>query len=118
MRYTGKDVDPIPSNLNYYWEIGYATAPITSINDLSIDTQNVSAYPNPFTSSTTIQVSEILYNATLTIFNGMGQPVRQTENVSGQTIVIQRDDLPAGVYVVQLTQGGTVIPTKRIVIVD
>jgi hypothetical protein len=45
MWYTGKDVDPIPSNLNYYWEIGYATAPITFIEDISSDSNDVSVYP-------------------------------------------------------------------------
>jgi predicted GH43/DUF377 family glycosyl hydrolase len=118
MWYTGKDVDPIPSNLNYYWEIGYATAPITFVEDISSDSNNVSVYPNPFTMLTTIQTPELLHNATLTIYNSFGQEVRRTENISGQSITVHRDNLSAGVYVMQLTEGDTVFPARRIVITD
>jgi hypothetical protein len=68
--------------------------------------------------STTIQVPELLHDATLTIYNSFGQPVRQTENISGQSIIFQRDNLPAGVYVLQLTEGNKVFPTRRIVIAE
>lgn len=118
MWYTGKDVDPTPSNTNYYWEIGYATAPITSIGELSSNTDEVIVYPNPFALSATIQVPEMLHNATLTIYNSTGQQVVQTANISGQRIGVQRDGLPAGVYMWQLTQGNHVISTGRVVVAD
>jgi hypothetical protein len=77
-----------------------------------------SVYPNPFFSSTTFITDKILKDATLTIYNVYGKQVLNIKNISGQTIELQRDNLPCGVYLMLLTQENKVIATNKLVISD
>lgn len=47
---------------------------------------NYELYPNPFSFETTLKTNVILENATLTVYNSLGQQVKQIQNISGQTI--------------------------------
>ncbi len=79
---------------------------------------NVSVSPNPFSSVTILKSSEKLTNANLIIYNSIGQEVRQVKNISGETVSLNRDGLPAGLYFIQLSQEGKAIITEKIVITD
>lgn len=74
--------------------------------------------PNPFFSETTLQVSEPLENATLNVFNTYGQKVRQLRDISTQTVVLYRDNLPCGLYFIQLIQDNKVLATNKLVVED
>jgi len=75
-------------------------------------------YPNPFSNSTIIQVDGPLANATLIVYNVFGQAVKQINDISGQTITIQRDNLSAGLYFVRLMQDNRLLASDKIVITD
>jgi uncharacterized delta-60 repeat protein len=75
-------------------------------------------YPNPFFSQTTIQTDPLLKNATLTVYNLHGQEVKQIKNLSGQTITLNRDNLPKGLYFIQLTQDNKILSADKLVIND
>lgn len=75
-------------------------------------------FPNPFSIQTTLQMDIPLVNATLTLTNSLGLTVKEIKNVHGQTITLQRDNLPSGLYFVRLTEGNHVIATKKIIITD
>jgi hypothetical protein len=77
-----------------------------------------SVYPNPFFSSTTFKTDIILKVATLTIYNIYGKQVLKITNISGQTIELQRDNLPCGVYLMRLTQENKLIATDKLIITD
>ena len=88
-----------------------------SVHELNND-QDLSIYPNPFSDKTILQLDYPLQNATLTLYNSFGQVVKQMENLSGQTIALQRDDLPSGLYFLRLTEGNKVFATEKLVITD
>ena len=90
---------------------------ITADNDVSEQT-GISVFPNPFTSSTTLISCNFLNNATLTVFNSNGQQVKQTTNLTGQKIILNRDNLSGGLYFIRLTQNSNVIATSKVLIVD
>lgn len=92
--------------------------PISTGIHESTSSNTVSIFPNPFSNSTTLQFSGNLNNATLTIFNVFGKIVKQTMNISGQTFNLTRDNLPSGLYAIQLTEGGNVITNRKLVITD
>ncbi|HXB42362.1 MAG TPA: T9SS type A sorting domain-containing protein [Bacteroidia bacterium] len=75
-------------------------------------------FPNPFSSKTILQMDKNLKDATLTLYNSFGQQVKQIKNISGQTIIVQRDNLSCGLYFLQLTQDNTILTTDKLVIVD
>jgi len=78
----------------------------------------ISVFPNPFTSQTTLQTDNLLYNATLTVYNSFGQTVREIKNIVGETVTLFRDNLPGGLYFIRLTQDNKVITTEKLVITD
>ncbi|HLP94971.1 MAG TPA: T9SS type A sorting domain-containing protein [Saprospiraceae bacterium] len=75
-------------------------------------------YPNPFSEQTTLKTDYSLHNATLTVNNSFGQTVMQVKNISGQTVTLQRGDLPSGLYFLHLTESNQVIAEGKFVIVD
>lgn len=76
------------------------------------------AFPNPFSATSTLQVNRVLSSATLTVFNLYGQEVLQLKQLSGSTIVINRENLPEGLYFIQLKQDQELLGTAKIVIAD
>jgi hypothetical protein len=76
-----------------------------------------SVYPNPFSSEATVKTDKILKDATLTIYNSIGQEVKQITNISGQTITISRDNLTGGLYFLRLAEENKTYANK-IVITD
>jgi|ERR1035437_6446744 PKD repeat protein len=78
----------------------------------------ISIYPNPFSSSTTLQSDIFFKDATLTIYNSYGQTVKQIKNISGQAVTLTRDNLPSGLYFIRLTQDNKILATDKLVITD
>ena len=90
----------------------------TDIKSAVEDKSKITIYPNPFNSSTLIQLNSTIKNGELTIFNAFGQKVRTINNISGDQIKIERDNLSKGVYFARLTQEGKIITTNKLIIID
>lgn len=75
-------------------------------------------FPNPFSTQVTLQTDNLFKNSTLTIYNTYGQLVKQINNISEQTITMSRDNLPSGLYFIQLTQDNKTIATAKLTITD
>lgn len=57
---------------------------------------------NPFSSQTVIETSEELNDATLKVFNAIGQKVKELNHLTGQTITLSMTNFASGVYFIQL----------------
>ena len=90
---------------------GTAEINVRSLNDIAI-------FPNPFSSTTTLKTTNNFRNATLTVYNSYGQAVKQIKNISGKTVTLHRDNLPSGLYFLQLTENNKVIATSKLIIAD
>ncbi len=91
---------------------------ITGIME-NIELNNTSSvFPNPFSVSTTLQLTEDLKNATLRVYNCLGHTVKQTNNISGNTIIFNKDNLPGGLYYLHLTQNNQTITTEKLIVTD
>lgn len=73
-------------------------------------------YPNPFSEVTTLKTDIFLNDATLRVYNSLGQTVKQINNISGQTITLHRENLPGGLYSIQLIQDNKIITTNKLLI--
>lgn len=80
--------------------------------------QEISIFPNPFSMQTTLQTDYSLKDARLTVYNSFGQPVVQKANISSQTIILERNNLPNGIYLIRLTQNNKVIASEKLIIKD
>ena len=90
----------------------------TSVSQQSKRNLSVQLYPNPFTSSTTLQTDNLFKNASLTVYNSFGRTIKQVDNLSGQTVTLFRDNLPSGLYFIRLTQDNKIIAADKLVITD
>jgi hypothetical protein len=75
-------------------------------------------YPNPCIISTCIFSEKYLQQATVIIRNCFGQTVKQIKNISGNKFVLNRGDLLAGNYFIDVIQNGATISTSKCIIVD
>jgi 6-phosphogluconolactonase (cycloisomerase 2 family) len=66
------------------------------------DQNEIFVYPNPFTSMAHLQTEIPFNDATLTIFNSLGEVVKKMEHLSGRTLYLWRDSLPHGIYFLSL----------------
>lgn len=78
----------------------------------------VKVFPNPFSTQTTLETTQHLQNATLAIYNTTGQKVKQLENINGQEIILQRANLPAGLYYFKITQHNQVFSMGKLIVAD
>ncbi|MBW8050104.1 MAG: T9SS type A sorting domain-containing protein [Cytophagales bacterium] len=91
---------------------------LTGISTLTEQNTKIKIYPNPFSSSTTLQTDKAFKGAALTVYNSFGQQVKQIKNISGQTVILHSDNLPSGLYFIRLTQDNKIISTDKLVIMD
>lgn len=91
---------------------------ITGILSQELSHETIDIYPNPFSKQTTLFADKNLYNATLIVDNVFGQTVTQIKNINGRSIVLKRENLPSGLYFVQLTEENKIIAVDKIVITD
>ncbi len=89
---------------------------------LGVDDESLSPdmrlFPNPFSNSTTLQTSIPLSNATLTIYNSLGQIADQRKNIFGNSIELKRGDLSSGLYFIRISDGGTIYKLQELIIED
>ncbi|MGZ3864250.1 MAG: T9SS type A sorting domain-containing protein [Bacteroidia bacterium] len=74
--------------------------------------------PNPFNEKTTLSFPRNLNNATLTIFDASGRQMRIMKNINEQTVSVSRNELPAGIYLIELKEGNTILANEKIAVVD
>jgi hypothetical protein len=90
---------------------------LTEIEDIK-EKEKLSVYPNPLLFQTTIQTDYYLHNATLLLYNSLGQKVREVKNISGKTFILKRENLPVGIYFFELTQDNKSIFMDKLIISD
>ena len=92
---------------------------INSINEsITSNSNKIDVFPNPFSSSTNLQVNQVLTSATLAVYNYSGQLVLQMVKLSGQKIIFNRSNLSNGLYFVQIWQDDKVLMTDKLLIMD
>jgi hypothetical protein len=86
------------------------------LNDMEMGIIRI--YPNPFSTQTTLQIDKEMQFATMTVYNAFGQQVKQINNITGQSVIIPRDNLSSGLYFLKLTKENKLLITEKIVIHD
>jgi hypothetical protein len=74
-------------------------------------------YPNPFNFTTTIELNRPIINGHLFLYDLNNQLIKEINNVSGSVIIIDRECLPSGIYLVRIFQDNFIL-TSKLVITD
>jgi hypothetical protein len=75
-------------------------------------------YPNPSTESINLEWNQDVSGMTLTLSNETGQVMMRVPNFSGKSIVLPRNNFPAGVYFLSIADENEIITTRKIVLLD
>lgn len=107
-------------DFNPTWDAVFRTFVNTSVGLAATgsDHSGPMIQPNPFNTQTTLRTDKALRNATLTIYNAVGQKIEQLDGLTGQTVIVNRDDLPSGLYFLCLTENSRTISVDRVVVTD
>ncbi|NQU33549.1 MAG: T9SS type A sorting domain-containing protein [Bacteroidetes bacterium] len=89
----------------------------SDITEIS-DSNNFSAYPNPFSKQTRIEYKRDIANSKIIIYNSTGLKVRQDDNTNGQSTIVSRDNLPSGIYYLVIVQNEKIIGKIKLLIID
>lgn len=91
---------------------------LLSLNTELKQVRTIRIFPNPFSASTTLQVTDDLRNATLRIYDLNNREVKKISNISGRILTLQRDDLPSGLYFIRLTEANKLSALYKLAILD
>jgi len=89
----------------------------TGVSNIIPD-KKLGVYPNPFSSKATLFSNEEIKNASIRVNNVFGQTVKELNNINGHSVVFNRDNLPDGIYMVQVIQNNFCVAIHRIVVGD
>lgn len=99
-----------------YYSNGYGCNLITSIED-KLEYSKVSVQPNPFRTKTLITIPGNYSDLELTIYNSYGQKVKKCSLKNGSYILF-REELPNGLYIIQITAQNQLVSTEKVIITD
>lgn len=87
-----------------------------SVDELALENNNVSIYPNPFTSSVNIIINKAsqIKNAELMIYNSLGELV-WNNTITGELTTIEAHTFNAGIYFYRVINTGKTIQSGRMV---
>jgi N-acetylneuraminic acid mutarotase len=99
------------SGINYadFWEYGS----ISDVEEISGIQANI--FPVPSNENVTISLSSSITNGKIQITDLNGALVRRIENLSGNSFVIERGELSAGIYFIQLEEKGKIITNQKLI---
>jgi len=74
--------------------------------------------PNPFVSNARITSDKAFLNATLVLYNQLGQLVHTSSGWQGKELLIHRNNLSAGIYFVQIIEQSQLLFKQKIIVMD
>lgn len=114
----------LPNNLWGYGKAdAFATLTGCSTTDISnslTSLEEFTIYPNPFHFETTLEIniSAKTQNASLKIYDIIGQELKSFSIHNSEKLLIGRNALPAGIYFCTLSNGGKTVCTKKMIVTD
>lgn len=87
-----------------------------SVNEMEYLQSKISIAPNPFTNQTTITFSEEQKNTTIKIMDLLGKEITTIILNGAWNLTIDKDNMNAGIYFVQITDDKKNVVTKKMVV--
>jgi len=103
--------------LNDLWEYTPDTCEVTAIREY-YDQGWIRVFPTVFHDYTTIAARRDLENATIRIFSTSGETALVRENISGKLVILERGNLPAGIYLMEISEANVVLSQHKLVIAE
>ena len=85
-----------------------------STNDFATSNNDITIFPNPVVSSTTINTKQIMNNASLRIYNSIGQCIKEMHSIYGDSVEIYLENATSGMYFISIENEG-ITTTQKII---
>ncbi len=112
--YFGNSISLVANSTTKYDVFVSKLSSVTGLKEENVSNV-ISVYPNPFSFMTTLHSGKIFNNATMEVYNSLGQKVRQINNINGQKLYFQRDNLPNGFYFVLIRENNKKFRTEKLI---
>jgi len=88
----------------------------TGLNTSSLR-KKISIYPNPLIDYSTIEIeNNNLENYTISIYNMIGQEVEVIDNINTNKIILRRNNLKTGIYLVKISSKNDIKFTSKLIV--
>lgn len=95
--------------------LSYPCTTPSMVNDKLSEMEGIT-FPNPFTLSTTITTKKEVKNASLLIFDLLGQKIKIMESLYGSRFTFSRDNLRSGSYYYKILEGNSIIQNGKLIV--
>lgn len=113
---TASALTPLTTNLGIMGiEANFAGACVTGINNIEKVEGNISVYPNPASTYVNVKLQSQSGDATVAVYNAIGQMVIEPSVISVDNSKINVSNLPKGVYIVKVVNGKETSNTKIVI---
>lgn len=115
---TGGTLTPLTSNLGIMGiEAVFQGSCISAgVSNITYNSDNnISVYPNPASSTVHVKLNSVSEQASVTVYNALGQLVIEPTAVMDNSVEINVNSLPKGVYFIKTTNGKETSTTKFVV---
>lgn len=89
---------------------------VTAINESDKAGGKITVFPNPSDAQATLYSDQALEDATIQIYNSLGEQVKKIEKVNGKVITIKNDELSGGIYFLNIIQDNKIVSTEKMII--
>lgn len=82
-----------------------------------VEKEQIRIYPNPSSSYITVEFSNPKSEKyTINIYNGLGQLVKSTKNITSERSIIETGHLRSGIYFIEVTSKSRIFKTEKLII--
>jgi len=96
--------------------VGHNFIRVLSVFKNVLTSQKVIVYPNPFKYQTIFEIANKAADLRLYVFNGLGQLVKTVEAKGSNQLILQRDQLSAGVYYYQFVADDMFLDAGKVIV--
>lgn len=87
----------------------------SAVNDL--DPENmITIFPSPMHEEAILKTDKNLVDANLNLYDMLGKKVVTIDHISGNTVHLHRNNYPAGIYLIELTENNRLIGKEKLVV--
>ncbi len=95
------------------FDCSFSSKIVAGINEFSADDLSINLYPNPASTFVTVDLKEFTgKTVSIELFDALGRKVKTASNIKTESYVVTRDNLPKGIYSVNITVEGKVYSRK------
>jgi hypothetical protein len=87
---------------------------LTNVFETHSKEKFVCVYPNPNSGTFTIKLTDISSKHRITLYNQLGEKIKEIRVVSELTIV-NVSDMPTGIYIVQITDQNNIVDVQKVI---